>query len=139
MQLARRTILTAVVAVLVVGTGVATVTGSLGGVPVVGPLVNQCGPGDGGTEIAAVNEGEVTGETVTIEGKLDRSLQVDDVGITAFNLDGQTGTIPVSLDQHPNEDLDFGDCLRVRGVVNSGESFEKGDGPAVVNATVVNR
>jgi hypothetical protein len=137
MDFERRTILAVVVAVLVVGTGVVTATGSLGAVPVVGPLLDGgCGPGE--TGISAINDGDLAGETVVIQGKLDYSLAVEDPGITAFRLDGQTGTVPVYLERHPGEDMNFGDCLRVRGAVaNAGADMEV-DGPVVANATVPN-
>jgi len=86
--------------------------------------------------MSAVDDGLV-GEQVVVQGKIDYSLRVGDAGITAFNLDGSTDTVPVYLERHPGEELAFGDCLRVRGVVSEAGPDMEVEGPVVANATVL--
>ena len=127
----RRSVLAGVAGAGAIGAGVVFV--GLENVPVVGAYVD-CGPGE--TEIASV-DGEATGSTVEIMGTVDYSLD-DSAAFTAFRLDGQTGTIPVFLDGESDSELGFGDCLTVRGEVQSGESRSV-DGPVVADATVLDQ
>jgi hypothetical protein len=100
-------------------------------VPVVGAVLD-CGPGE--TRIADIS-GDAVGTTVEIMGTIDYSLD-DTAAFTGFRLDGQTGSIPVYLEGEPDEQLEFGECLRVRGEVMTGEE-KPVEGPVVGGATVV--
>lgn len=103
-----------------------------------GSVFGGCGAGE--TQIGAVNDGGVANETVSVRGKYDYTLTVGDDGVTALKIDGKTGTIPVFLESAPEQDIDFGDCLRVRGVVDRAVDRELRDevpGPAITRATVV--
>jgi hypothetical protein len=126
----RRSVLRGVAGTGAVAAGVAFV--GPGDVPVLGRFFD-CGPGE--TEVASVGS-EMTGTTVEIMGTIDYSLD-DTQAFTAFRLDGQTATVPVYLAGTPESELGFGDCLRIRGEVQSGES-KPVEGPVVADATVVN-
>lgn len=100
-------------------------------IPVVGAVLD-CGPGE--TRIEDIT-GDAVGTTVEIMGTIDYSLD-DSAAFTAFRLDGQTGSVPVYLEGESDEELGFGDCLRVRGEVLSGEDKQV-EGPVVGRATLV--
>lgn len=113
----------------------AATAGCVGEIPVVGSALSSCGPGD--TRIEDVRAGGYAGETVTVAGELDYTLEVADGGITAFRIDGKTGTIAVFLSGPADRNLDFGDCLTVRGTVRAEDDRPDTDGPVVVDATVL--
>lgn len=109
------------------------ISGCLSNIPVIGGTSCPKGP----DEIGEVNDGGAIGNQVEVRGKMDHSLVVDARGILAFKIDGQTGTIPVYLDnKNRGNEIRFGECLTVRGVVANGSDREV-RGPVVENATLV--
>lgn len=96
---------------------------------------SSCGPGE--VTVEEIRNGGYAGEEVTVAGKLDYTLNAGSDGITAFRLDGQTGTIAVILGEPPDRDLEFGNCLRVEGRVKASDDRPKTDDPVIVNARLL--
>lgn len=120
-----------------VSVAVASIDGSAGcvrSVPVVGSVASGCGPGD--VEVESIRNGGYTGERVTVTGELDYVHTVGGEGIVGFRIDGKTGTISVFLETPRGRNLDFGDCLTVRGTVKAEDDRPGTDGPVIVGETL---
>ena len=118
----------------VVGIAGVVLVAAVGGMYVLdrGPF-DSCGPGQ--TGIGAINDGGLANETVSVSGTYDYTVTVGDDGVRALKVDGETGTIPVFLEHAPDENVDFGQCLTVRGHV-SRDGRRDVSGPVITGATL---